>query len=103
MKKIRLTKLPQFLAHHVPLRADAMARLTLPSNLTLGEANRLALFVQALVMEQDEIKDEIWPYPSGADPDGDLDANEIQASVDELDDDDDDDDGVIVVQNQHRA
>ena len=71
MKKIRLTQAPQFLTHHVPLRAGRMARLTLPTDLTLDDAKRLAVIVQALVIEQDEFEDAVWPYPNDEDPDGD--------------------------------
>ena len=106
MKKIRLTQTPQFLTHHVPLRAGKMARLTLPTDLTLDDAKRLAVIVQALVMDQDEIEDVLWPYPGDDDPDGDRDSDAILAGLnefDELDDDDDDqdgeDDGVTVVQS----
>ena len=99
MKKIRLTKPPPFLTHHVPLRADRMARLTLPSDLTTGEATRLAAIVQALVTEQDYLENGNWPYPCGVDPDGDLDAVDIQASFGELALDDDDH-RVAVVQSQ---
>lgn len=107
MKKIRLTKTPPFLTHHIPLRADIMACLTLPSDLTTGEAARLTAIVQALVREPDDKEKGIWPYPSGVDLDGDLDADDIQASfdeldeLDELDEDDDEDHGVAVVQSQH--
>ncbi len=98
MNKIRLTKTPQFLTHHIPLRADKMARLTLPTDLTFDEAERLTIIVQALVTEHDEFENGIWPYPYGADPDGDLDADEIQASVDELNGEDE---SVAVVQNEN--
>lgn len=108
MTKIRLTQTPQFLTHHVPLRAGKMARLTLPTDLTLDDAKRLAVIVQALVVDQDEIEDVLWPYPRDDDPDHDRESDAILAGLnefDELDEDDDDeeddqdgeDDGVTVV------
>ena len=85
MKKIRLTKTPQFLTHHVPLRAEKMARLTLPTDLNADDAKRLMAIVRALVIDQWEIADTVWPYAGDADPDGDLNVDEIQESFDELD------------------
>lgn len=79
MKRYQLNHPPRFLTHHVLLRPDCLARMTLPSYLTQREANRLSAMLDALVMEDDD-EDRSWPFDSRVDPDGDLNADEIDAS-----------------------
>jgi len=84
MKKLQLSDPPRFLTHHFLLRPDCLARLTLPANLTQQDANRLAALVNALVMEEDLEKEDLdaWPFPVGADLEGDLDADDFDAGDD---------------------
>ena len=75
MKKIQLNKPPRFLTHHLLLRPDCLVRMELPAYLTQMEANRVSAFLDALVIEPD-IDGVNWPYD--IDPDGDLNAQEIE-------------------------
>lgn len=83
MEEIDLDNPPRFLTHHLLLRPDCLARLTLPTNLTQQEAKRLSAFLDVLVVDADD-DDEQWPFDADADPDDDLDPDEIQSSEDEL-------------------
>ena len=82
MNKIRLKKPPKSLTHHIPLRPDRLARFTLPIDLTAAEAKRLAVILQALVIENDELDVDPWPYSCGDDLDGDL--NEDYVPIDDF-------------------
>lgn len=89
MKKYPLSHPPRFLTHHVLLRPDCLARLTLPSYLTQREANRLSAMLDALVIDDDENdENQKWQLDSELDLDGDLNANKIDASDNELEDSD---------------
>ena len=88
MDAIDLENPPRFLTHHLLLRPDCLARLTVPTDLTQQEAKRLSAFLNALVVDaQEDDDDEPWPFDTEADPDGDLDPDEIENedSEDEID------------------
>ena len=84
MKKLQLSDPPCFLTHHFLLRPDCLARLTLPAYMRQQDADRLATLVNALVMEEDEEQEDLdaWPFPVGADLEGDLDADDFDAGDD---------------------
>ena len=63
MKHCDLEHPPKLLTHHIPLRMDCLARLTLPVDITQSEAKHLARWIGALVLPNASDSDE-WPYLS---------------------------------------
>ncbi len=89
MAYIQLDQPPRFLTHHLPLRPDCVVQLTLPTDLTQAEANRLSAFLDVLVLgdqDTDDGEGDTWPFEGLDDPDGDLDPADIDAVDDDFPD-----------------
>lgn len=98
MHTIKLDKPPRFLTQHILLRPDCLARLTLPTQLSQQDANRISALLDALVVEEEkgdgDLELDEWPFETddlatfdeddGEDPDGDLNGSEILASEEAL-------------------
>ena len=62
MKKIKLTRPPEFLVHHLLLSDDRLGRLKLPTVLTQIDAQRISDMVMALAVPEDDNDEPSWPF-----------------------------------------
>jgi hypothetical protein len=80
MDCIQLNDPPCFLTHHLLLRPDCLARLTLPTQLSQQDADRISALLDALVVDGEDLTGiDDWPFDC---------ANSLNESDDGSDDSD---------------